>query len=158
LIKLAIAKNEFMDDFNLELSRLRAQGYRLTPQRLAILAVLRSANGHLTPAEVYSQVARNLPGLTEATVYRTLNFLAEQGLVLVAHVGRGQLVYEYSENDHHHLICRNCGEMKEVDHKELKNLYDDLFEKTGYQINTVHASFFGFCPDCIEIVNPNLSH
>lgn len=139
-----------MEEYDSELSRLRTQGYRLTPQRLAILDVLRSAEGHLTPGEVYFEVTKKMPGMTEATVYRTLNFLAEQGIVLVAHIGRGQLVYEYSDHDHHHLICRNCGEMKEVDHQDLKQLYDNLFNKTGYQINTVHASFFGLCAECVD--------
>jgi Fe2+ or Zn2+ uptake regulation protein len=133
-----------------ELARLREQGYRLTPQRLAILDVLRNAHGHLTPAEIYQQVAQEIPGLTEATVYRTLNFLAEQGLVLVAHLGRGQLVYEFTEHDHHHLICRQCGGMQEIDHQELKELYEQFFDKTGYQINTIHSTFFGHCPECLE--------
>lgn len=96
-----------MVDLNPEISRLRSQGYRLTPQRLAILEVLRSAKGHLSPADIYEIVVADLPGLTEATVYRTLNFLSEQGLVLVAHLGRGQLVYEIAEHDHHHLICKD---------------------------------------------------
>lgn len=143
-----------MKDFPSELSRLRSQGYRLTPQRLAILELLKEADGHLTPAEIYKQVSQKLPGLTEATVYRTLNFLAEQGLVLVAHVGRGQLVYEYAEHDHHHLICRECGDMREIDHQELKQLYEAFFNKTGYQINTVHAAFFGLCPSCLENAPP----
>jgi Fe2+ or Zn2+ uptake regulation protein len=133
-----------------ELSWLREKGYRLTPQRLAILEVLRNADGHLTPAEIYQRVAQEIPGLTEATVYRTLNFLAEQGLVLVAHLGRGQLVYEFTEHDHHHLICRQCGSMQEIDHQDLEDLYDQFLDKTGYQINTIHATFFGFCPDCLE--------
>lgn len=133
-----------------ELAWLREQGYRLTPQRLAILTVLRNAHGHLTPAEIYQQVAQEIPGLTEATVYRTLNFLAEQRLVLVAHLGRGQLVYEFTEHDHHHLICRQCGEMQEIDHQELKELYEQFFDKTGYQINTIHSTFFGHCPECLE--------
>jgi Fe2+ or Zn2+ uptake regulation protein len=133
-----------------ELTWLREQGYRLTPQRLAILDVLRNAHGHLTPAEIYQQVAQEIPGLTEATVYRTLNFLAEQGLVLVAHLGRGQLVYEFTEHDHHHLICRQCGGMQEIDHQELKELYEQFFDKTGYQINTIHSTFFGHCPECLE--------
>jgi Fe2+ or Zn2+ uptake regulation protein len=131
-----------------ELSWLREQGYRLTPQRLAILEVLRNAHGHLSPTEIYHQVAQDIPGLTEATVYRTLNFLAEQGLVLVAHLGRGQLVYEFAEHDHHHLICRQCGDMREIDHQELKELYKQFLKNTGYQINTIHATFFGLCPDC----------
>lgn len=142
-----------MDTDYPELSRLREQGYRVTPQRLAILEVLRKAQGHLTPAEVYQQVVQDIPGLTEATVYRTLNFLAEQGLLLVAHLGRGQLVYEYAEHDHHHLICKKCGEMREIDHVELIELYQQFLDNTGYQINTIHATFFGYCPKCLEEIS-----
>jgi Fe2+ or Zn2+ uptake regulation protein len=139
-----------MEEKHSELNWLRDQGYRITPQRLAILEVLRQAEGHLSATEIYNQVVREIPGLTEATVYRTLNFLAEQGLVLVAHLGRGQLVYEFAEHDHHHLVCRNCGEMQEIDHLQLKQLYDNFLDNTGYQINTIHATFFGYCPECIR--------
>lgn len=130
------------------LTRLRSQGYRLTPQRLAILEVLQQARCHLSPTQVYQRVSQEMPGLTEATVYRTLNFLAEQGLVLVAHMGHGQLVYEYADHDHHHLICRKCGQMIDVDHEELTDLYNHFLKDTGYQVDTVHATFFGLCPDC----------
>ena len=137
-----------MDNSELSLSHLRAHGYRLTPQRLMILKELNQAGRHLTPAEIYQQVHDDLPGLTEATVYRTLNFLAEQGLVLVAHIGHGQLVYEVADHDHHHLICRVCGSMEEIDHQEIISLYEQFLARTGYQINTIHATFFGLCPDC----------
>jgi Fur family ferric uptake transcriptional regulator len=73
---------------------LREQGYRLTPQRLAILHILRACGEHLTPAEIIARAQQELPGVTEATVYRTLGFLAEHELALAAHVGSGQLVYE----------------------------------------------------------------
>jgi Fur family ferric uptake transcriptional regulator len=139
-----------MDQKYPELNWLREQGFRLTPQRLAIMDVLRKAHDHLSPTEIYQQVAQIIPGLTEATVYRTLNFLAEQGLVLVAHLGRGQLVYEFAGHDHHHLVCRNCGEMHEIDHLELKPLYENFLDSTGYQINSIHATFFGYCPECLE--------
>jgi Fe2+ or Zn2+ uptake regulation protein len=137
-----------------ELSWLREQGFRLTPQRLAILDLLRNTHGHLTPIEVYQKASQDIPGLTEATVYRTLNFLAEQGLVLVAHLGHGHLVYEFAEHDHHHLICKRCGNMREIDHQELKGLYKQFLKNTGYQINTVHATFFGLCPDCQKDWSP----
>lgn len=137
-----------MDENDSYLSVLRAQGHRITPQRMAILRVLKSARGHLSPAEIYEKVAPELPGMTEATVYRTLNFLAEQGLVLVAHVGHGQLVYEIADHDHHHLICRACGRTQEVDHEALKTLYMNFLEKTGFRIDTIHTTFFGLCPDC----------
>ncbi len=137
-----------MDENDAYLSVLRAQGHRITPQRMAILRVLKSARDHLSPAEIYEKVAPELPGMTEATVYRTLNFLAKQGLVLVAHVGHGQLVYEIADHDHHHLICRACGRTQEVDHEALKTLYLNFLEKTGFRIDTIHTTFFGLCPDC----------
>jgi Fe2+ or Zn2+ uptake regulation protein len=131
-----------------DLSYLREQGYRLTPQRLAILEVLMSSHGHLTPTEIYQQVAPTIPGMTEATVYRTLNFMVSQNLVLVAHLGKGQLVYEYAEYDHHHLICSRCGDMQEIDHEQLKHLYGQFSKETGYQIHSIHTTFFGLCPAC----------
>ncbi|HLE13601.1 MAG TPA: Fur family transcriptional regulator [Anaerolineales bacterium] len=131
-----------------ELSHLRSQGFRLTPQRLAIVRALSQAHDHLTPGEVYRQVHGELPGMTEATVYRTLNFLTEQGLVLVAHVGHGQLVYEIAGHNHHHLICQACGQMQEIDHAELAAFFEQLMDRTGFQVDTAHATFFGFCPEC----------
>jgi len=54
---------------------LRAQGFRLTPQRLTILTILRHSGRHLSPLEIYQQAHQAMPGITEATVYRTLNWL-----------------------------------------------------------------------------------
>jgi len=133
-------------------TQLRARGFRLTPQRLAILHVLQDSNCHLTPAEIFERAARLLPGLTEATVYRTLAFLAEQGLVLPAHVGSGQFVYEFAERDHHHLICRACGGMHEIDHAALQALYGQFQAQTGFRIDSIHVTFFGLCPGCQKTV------
>ena len=129
---------------------LHARGYRVTPQRLVILRILRDAGRHLTPAEVYQRAAQALPGLTEATVYRTLAFLTEQGLALAAHMGSGQLVYEIAGHDHHHLICRACRATLEIEHELLSELYRLFKASTGYQIDSVHTTFFGLCPGCQE--------
>lgn len=129
---------------------LRKRGFRLTPQRLAILNILQGAGRHITPAQVYSRAREIMPGITEATVYRTLNFLAEQGLALPAYVGSGQFVYEYAGKDHHHLICRKCGEMHEIDHAALEPLYRTFQESTGFQIDSIHLTFFGLCPGCAQ--------
>lgn len=128
--------------------RIRAQGHRLTPQRLAILTILSDSKGHLAPAEIYQRACTVLPGITEATVYRTLAFLVEQGLIFPAHTGGGQLAYEFAEHNHHHLICRDCGGMLELDPDALKTLSRRFQETTGFQIDTVHLVFIGLCPDC----------
>lgn len=133
---------------NPQTDRLRSQGYRMTPQRLAILSVLENADRHLLPQEIYERTLRALPGMTEATVYRTLSFLAEQGLVLAAHVGSGQMVYEIAGHDHHHLICRACGATQEIEHNQLLSLYRQFQASTGYQIDSMHVTFFGLCPAC----------
>ena len=133
---------------------LRSQGYRMTPQRLVILSILEKAGRHLAPQEIFERCRQALPGMTEATVYRTLNFLTEQGLVLPAHIGSGQLVYEIAGHDHHHLICRACGETREIDHAVLQSLYRQFQENTGYRIDSMHVTFFGLCPGCQNSLAP----
>lgn len=130
------------------ITQLQARGYRMTPQRLAILRILDESACHLTPVEIYQQAQEQLPGITEATVYRTLSFLAEQGLLLAAHVGSGQMVYEIAERAHHHLICRECRETQEIGHDQLEALYEQFLADTGYQIDSMHVTFFGLCPNC----------
>jgi Fe2+ or Zn2+ uptake regulation protein len=127
---------------------LRKRGYRLTSQRMTILHILNYYGGHMTPSQVYDEARQTLPGITEPTVYRTLEFLADNHLVLAAHVGSGKLVYEIAGHDHHHLICRNCGKSVEMDHSDLKRVYRQMEKSTGYGLITSHSTFFGLCPTC----------
>jgi Fe2+ or Zn2+ uptake regulation protein len=128
--------------------KLHAQGLRMTPQRMAILHVLHHAGGHLSPTQVYEQARKEFPSLTEPTVYRTLEDLAEKKFLLAAHVGNGKIVYELAENQHHHLICHKCGRTVQVDHAPLQQLYQQLESSTGYKLDSSHVTFFGLCPDC----------
>ena len=128
--------------------QLRARGFRMTSQRMAILHVLRHEATHLAPAEVYQKARKQLPGLTEPTVYRTLEFLAENGLVRSSHTGSGHLTYEIAGADHHHVVCRVCGAEIEVDHVLLENLYRKLESASGYGSIDSHVTFFGVCPKC----------
>jgi Fe2+ or Zn2+ uptake regulation protein len=128
--------------------QLHASGFRVTPQRLVVLDILRRAERHLSPAEIVSLAQQTMPGITESTVYRALGFLTEQGLILAAHVGSGQLVYEIAGHDHHHLICRSCGNTLEIEHELLAQLYRLFYQRSGYQIDSLHTTFFGICPDC----------
>src|SRR5215216_3404081 len=128
--------------------QLRARGYRMTPQRMAILHVLHHAGTHLSPGEIYKQARRDLPTLTEATVYRTLDFLAKNGLVRPSHSGSRHMTYQIAGNDHHHVVCRVCGSEIEVKHRLLEDLVRKLESASGYVRIDSHITFFGVCPDC----------
>mgnify|MGYP005854760181 CR=1 FL=1 len=129
-------------------SQFRARGYRMTSQRLAILHVLRHEGTHLSPTEVYKKARRELPGLTEPTVYRTLEFLSDIALVRPSYNSSGHLTYEIAGDDHHHIVCRNCGAEIEVEHALLESLYRLLETTSGYRSIGSHVTFFGVCPKC----------
>lgn len=128
--------------------QLRLRGFRMTPQRMAILHVLRHAGTHLTPAQVYKLARQEFPRITEPTVYRTLEFLAENGLVRPAQTGNGHFSYQIAGDDHHHLICRICKSEIEVEHRLLENLFRALESTSGYVRIDSHMTFFGVCPEC----------
>jgi Fur family ferric uptake transcriptional regulator len=89
-----------------------------------------------------------LPGLTEPTVYRTLEFLAENGLVRSSHSAGGHLTYEIADKEHHHMVCRLCGNEIEVEHSLLASLYQTLETASGFNNIDSHVTFFGVCPKC----------
>jgi len=130
--------------------QLRSRGFRMTPQRMAVLHALQHAGMHMTPNEIYQQAKKEFPRITEPTVYRTLEFLAENGLVRPSHVGSGRFTYEIARDDHHHLICRICKSEIEVEHSLLVNLYRALEKASGYRQIGSHLTFFGLCPHCAK--------
>ena len=124
---------------------LRARGYRMTPQRLSILQALH-AGGHLSPGQIYERI--HATGMTETTVYRTLEFLVENGVANRAQAGAGHLTYELAGHDHHHLVCRSCGAQLDLPPDSLQKSIRQLERQTGYRIDAGHLTFLGMCPVC----------
>ena len=124
---------------------LRRRGYRMTPQRLSILQALH-AGGHLSPGQIYERIRKT--GMTEATVYRTLEFLAGNGMVNPAQVGGGHLTYELAGHNHHHLVCRVCGAQLDLAPDLFQDVVSQLEHQTGYRVDAGHLTFFGLCPEC----------
>lgn len=128
--------------------QLRSRGFRMTSQRLVILHVLHHAGTHLSPREIYQQARRELPGITEPTVYRTLEFLTENGFVRPSHTANGHFTYQIAREDHHHIVCRVCRSEIEVGHAVFEHFYDTLEQASGYRKIGSHLTLFGVCPDC----------
>lgn len=127
---------------------LRQRGFRMTSQRRTILNILLEAGGHLSPIQVFNRACQALPGLTETTVYRTLEFLTNNDMVQPSLNGERHLVYEISRHEHHHLVCNSCGRNVEVEHAPVHSLAHQLESLSGYQLTASHMTFFGLCPDC----------
>ncbi|GAB4492600.1 MAG: Fur family transcriptional regulator [Anaerolineales bacterium] len=131
-------------------NQIRERGFRLTQQRTNILTVLYEAGEHLTPTEIFKKLHAILPGTTEPTVYRNLDFLRNNGFIRATSTLNGRLEYEIVVHAHHHLTCKACGKEIEVDHAQVQPLYDQLEQITGYRLTENHLTFMGYCPQCKE--------
>lgn len=131
-------------------SQIRQKGFRLTPQRVAILNILHDSGGHLIPVEVFKKAGIILPGITEPTVYRTLDFLVDNNFASVTHAGGGRLEYELAmhQHQHHHLVCAVCGIAEEISQERLQSVYDQFEQVTGFRLIENHYTFIGLCPRC----------
>ena len=94
---------------------LRERGQRVTPQRLAVARVMEGLAGHATAESVFRDVERQMPGVSLPTVYATLELLDGLGLIRRVATERGAVVYDARTSDHHHLACRRCGAMVDVE-------------------------------------------
>ncbi|MGA9397443.1 MAG: Fur family transcriptional regulator [Anaerolineaceae bacterium] len=133
------------------IEQLHSRGFRVTNQRLAVFSIVNEAEGHLSAIQIYQRALETIPGVTESTIYRTLDFLSHQGLALVAHIGNGHLVYESAERNHLHAACERCGNVIELDPTMLSPLSSSIEKATGYRLNTNHFTFLGTCPACQEL-------
>ena len=130
--------------------RLREAGYRVTPQRQLILDAVCRLGGHVTAEAVSAAVREVAPTLNQGTVYRTLNFFCEQGIVAATQRADGLSVYELAgARPHHHFVCRVCGASHEVPEQVLRPLFERAREGYGFMVEMEHISFFGRCEGCL---------
>jgi len=131
-------------------AKLRAQGYRLTPQRELILEAVEEL-GHATPDAVLAAVREHSQAVNISTVYRTLELLEELGLVRHAHItDRAPTYHSTATPDHVHLVCRGCGEITEVAPAVIDPMTSMLDERYGFRTDIGHLTVFGTCATCTE--------
>jgi len=140
---------EFVDNI---VSRLRQRGYKLTPQRQAILDVISPSREHLTPAAIHERVHTKYPGIGLVTIYRTLELLARLGLICEVHTGDSRRSYllRRPAGHHHHLICSYCDTVVDFADCDVSELENKLSQKTGFEIESHILEFSGRCQNCQE--------
>lgn len=134
---------------------LRRQGYKLTPQRRAVLDAIALSHDHLTPADIHDRVRHEHPGIGLVTIYRTLDILDKLGLICEVHSGgncRSYLLRRPQEH-HHHLICSDCGTVADFIDCGLSELEQKVSRETGFEIEGHLLEFAGRCQNCQKIAS-----
>lgn len=131
---------------------LKSKDYKMTPQRKIIIQTFfNNMEKHLSAEDVYNLVSASHPDIGLATVYRTLDLLADLGTLKKMHFGDGRFRYEFCQQDdhhHHHLICLNCDEVTEFEDDLLESLEAAIAKKTGFQVVDHQLKLFGYCSKC----------
>jgi Fur family ferric uptake transcriptional regulator len=126
-----------------------AKGMRLTGSRRAIIDCLEASQDWLTPAAIHEQAQRLRPSIGLVTVYRTLNWLHEQGLVRRIHLPDGCHGYALANLPHgHYLVCRECQQVVEFSNCDLTAMEEQVMNDTGFSIQGHMLQFVGVCPSC----------
>jgi Fur family transcriptional regulator, ferric uptake regulator len=127
---------------------LRSRGLRMTPQRQLVLDAVRQL-GHATPEQVHSSVQQVADSVNITTVYRNLELLEELGLVTHTHLSHGAPTYHPVDEDQHiHLVCRDCGTVEGVDPQLLGAIARELERERGFKVDIGHVALFGRCGTC----------
>jgi Fur family ferric uptake transcriptional regulator len=131
------------------LAELRNNGYKITPQRRAVVKAITSSRGSLSPAALYEKLRQTSPGIGLVTIYRTLEILAELSLVCELHSSGGNRSYTTGTvQHHHHLICSGCGTVFDFSGYHLEKLEKSLSRDSGFRIDGHLLEFFGLCRAC----------
>ncbi len=130
--------------------QLRQEGYRVTTQRRVILDTVCELGGHVTPDAVYERVQDVAPAVDRSTVYRTLHFLHERGILAATNLDGSRLRYEVAGSlPHHHLACRQCGAVQHLGDDHFQPLFDHLLAAYRFRATGNHLTIHGLCEACL---------
>lgn len=127
---------------------LRRHGVQVTAQRLAVLRAV-SGERHATADDIEELVQADIGAISRQAVYDALNILSDKGLVRRIQPARSPARYEDRVDDnHHHLVCRSCGRMVDVDCAVGNRPCLEAADDHGFAIDEAEVIYWGYCPAC----------
>lgn len=120
----------------------------LTKQRQSVLRVIRESDKHLTANEVFDDARRLLPGISFATVYNSLRYLKNEGLIGEIRFGTGANLYDRKLTRHDHAICNDCGKLVDLEMSLPDGLLEEATNRSNFEVATIELTLRGLCPEC----------
>jgi Fur family peroxide stress response transcriptional regulator len=145
---LSILAQKGGNDMNIA-ELLRSNGYKVTPQRLAVYDAIDHNMTHPNAESIYQQLQPQYPSMSLATVYKTMEIFAKIGVVKILQCGEDAHRYDYNTSQHAHIRCVKCNRVLDVDIDEGQ-LAQQAEAQTGFSVSGVSLSFLGVCKDCQE--------
>jgi Fur family peroxide stress response transcriptional regulator len=126
----------------------RERGLPLTVQRRATLEVVLERDDHPSADQVYEAVRERIPDLSRATVYRALETLVGLGVIRRLHHPGAGARFDGKIRRHHHLVCRKCHQVVDVESSKLDDLRLPPGQRQGFEIEDYSVHFVGICETC----------
>jgi len=128
---------------------LRGAALRVTRPRLAVLAAVH-AHPHADTDSIFDAVRQELPKVSQQAVYDVLRALSAAGLVRRIQPAGSVARYESRVGDnHHHVVCRSCGVIADVDCAVGTTPCLSASDDQGFSIDEAEVTYWGVCPDCV---------
>ena len=131
---------------------ITSQDLGLTPQREVVLRVIRESAAHLTASEVFSLAKAQLPTISFATVYNSLRYLKEAGLIGEIQFGNGASRFDAMTHRHDHAICTACGKLVDIEMELPKDIVERAAKYSNFKPESIEFTLRGLCPDCVKRV------
>lgn len=129
----------------------------LTKQRQTVLRVIRESEEHLTANEVFEHARRLLPGISFATVYNSLRYLKNEGLIGEIRFGADCSRYDRKLERHDHAICNLCGKLVDLELSIPNGLIKEAARRSKFQPGSIELTLRGLCPKCKRLKPPPAS-
>lgn len=135
-------------------ARLQSAGYRLTPQRLALVHLLARDDTHPSADQIFARLRTEYPAISLATVYNTLDVLVELGEALTLDLHEGCTRYDVRRpSAHPHVVCRTCGRVADLEVGGLDAFVSEARGASAFGDLQPRIYFDGLCPDCTSAAN-----
>ncbi|MFO7738110.1 MAG: transcriptional repressor [Desulfatiglandaceae bacterium] len=141
--------------FEAIVGKLRENGHKITPQRLAIAKILADSEGHPSVENIYEQLKADYPTMSLATVYRNVVLIKSLGEVLELGFPDGSNRYDgHKPYPHPHVICVRCRKISDPELTSVEEMTKEVVRKTDFTILTHQLIFSGICEDCRKAESP----